>query len=81
MRLFTVIALLAANSAVADVDIFRMPSCGAPGAAVTGIESDFAYGRTGEVPGISCRSSREGLECRNADGRGFFLSRARQSVL
>jgi hypothetical protein len=134
MRLFTLIAVLVASSAQADVAIFRMPSgnvecsvgtgeaasdiscviferagtpaaprpagcdgawghrftmrergpvrleCGAPGVPVMDSANDFAYGRTAEVPGISCRSSREGLECRNADGHGFLLSRTRQSV-
>jgi len=38
------------------------------------------YGQTGEFGGITCQSSRKGLECKNADGHGFFLSRKRQSV-
>ncbi|WP_422074657.1 DUF6636 domain-containing protein [Tranquillimonas rosea] len=38
------------------------------------------YGVTGEFGGFTCHSSREGLECRNLDGHGFFLSRARQTV-
>jgi hypothetical protein len=134
MRLLALFALVAATPALADVEMFRMPSgnvecsigsgeapsdidcvifertgapaaprpagcdgpwghrflmrergpvrleCGAPGGPVLGSTHDFAYGRTGEVSGISCLSSREGLECRNADGHGFFLSRARQSV-
>lgn len=38
------------------------------------------YGQTGEFGGISCHSSRKGLECWNVDGHGFFLSRAVQRV-
>ena len=38
------------------------------------------YGETGHFGQIVCTSSRQGLECRNADKHGFFLSRARQSV-
>ena len=38
------------------------------------------YGVTGEFGGFTCQSSRKGLECRNRDGHGFFLSRARQSI-
>ncbi|MFV2053929.1 DUF6636 domain-containing protein [Aliiroseovarius sp. YM-037] len=38
------------------------------------------YGVTGQFGGITCHSSRNGLECRNSDGHGFFLSRARQTV-
>nr|WP_297971004.1 DUF6636 domain-containing protein [uncultured Amaricoccus sp.] len=45
-----------------------------------GPEHDFAYGRALDFRDIFCQSSRNGLECRNADGHGFFLSRARQSV-
>ena len=29
---------------------------------------------------VTCASSEEGLECRNAEGYGFFLSRAMQQV-
>ncbi|MCB2117169.1 MAG: hypothetical protein KDE00_12940 [Rhodobacteraceae bacterium] len=38
------------------------------------------YGVTGTFGGINCTSSEEGLDCRNADGHGFFLSQARQAV-
>jgi hypothetical protein len=38
------------------------------------------YGVTGAFGDITCHSARTGFECRNAEGRGFFLSRARQSV-
>lgn len=38
------------------------------------------YGVTGEFGGFVCHSSRKGLECRNRDGHGFFLSRAKQTV-
>jgi hypothetical protein len=38
------------------------------------------YGGAVKYGGIVCRSSTSGLECRNADGHGFFLSRGRQSV-
>ena len=52
--------------------------CGPPGGAPGG---DVAqYGQTGRFGGITCLSSQQGFECRNADGHGFFLSRKRQSV-
>jgi hypothetical protein len=38
------------------------------------------YGTTVKFGTIVCRSSTSGLECRNADGHGFFLSRGRQSL-
>lgn len=38
------------------------------------------YGVTGRMPGIDCTSSRQGLECINEDGHGFFLSRASQRL-
>jgi hypothetical protein len=38
------------------------------------------YGVTGHWGDITCLSERTGFQCRNADGHGFFLSRARQSV-
>ncbi|MFA3915837.1 DUF6636 domain-containing protein [Ruegeria hyattellae] len=38
------------------------------------------YGITGQFGGFTCHSSRKGLDCRNLDGHGFFLSRAVQSV-
>ncbi|SPH16940.1 hypothetical protein DEA8626_00454 [Defluviimonas aquaemixtae] len=38
------------------------------------------YGVTGTFGGFVCHSSTEGLECRNLDGHGFFLSRAVQRV-
>jgi hypothetical protein len=55
-------------------------ACGAPGTPGHGSDHDFAYGRQHDFSGIRCASSRNGLECRNVDGHGFFLSRARQSV-
>ena len=38
------------------------------------------YGVTGRFGGFTCHSSRQGLECRNLDGHGFFLSRSRQTL-
>lgn len=38
------------------------------------------YGVTGEFGGFVCHSSQKGLDCRNRDGHGFFLSRAIQRV-
>lgn len=38
------------------------------------------YGVTGEFGGFTCHSATTGLECRNRDGHGFFLSRAVQRV-
>ncbi|WP_037307072.1 DUF6636 domain-containing protein [Ruegeria halocynthiae] len=38
------------------------------------------YGVTGKFGGFVCHSSKKGLECKNEDGHGFFLSRAVQRV-
>lgn len=38
------------------------------------------YGVTGRFGGFTCNSRRSGFECRNLDGHGFFLSRAKQTV-
>ncbi|WP_170513821.1 DUF6636 domain-containing protein [Ruegeria atlantica] len=38
------------------------------------------YGVTGKFGGFVCHSSKTGLECKNEDGHGFFLSRAVQRV-
>jgi hypothetical protein len=47
------------------------------GASVTDVAR---YGVTGQFGGITCLSQESGLECRNASGHGFRLSRARQAV-
>jgi len=55
-------------------------SCGGPSVGGgRGLEV-APYGITGRWGDISCRSEQTGLTCTNADGHGFFLSRARQSV-
>jgi len=55
--------------------------CGAPGRPSTSPGIDVAtYGETGRFGAITCQSSVEGLECRNGDGHGFFLSRRRQAA-
>lgn len=55
--------------------------CGGPGARNTASYVEIApYGQTGQFGLITCLSQKTGFECRNADGHGFFLSRARQSV-
>lgn len=46
---------------------------GAQGIAHYGEQSGFD-------PALVCLSTERGLECRNSEGHGFFLSRARQSV-
>lgn len=38
------------------------------------------YGVTGTFGRIVCLSEQSGFSCRNADGRGFFLSRRSQRV-
>jgi hypothetical protein len=54
-------------------------ACGGPIALDGGVPV-LGYGRTWTLGGVICVSSESGLECRNADGRGFLLSRGRQSV-
>lgn len=55
-------------------------SCENVAPAGTGAQSVADYGVTGQFGGFTCFSSRQGLECRNLDGHGFFLSRASQRV-
>ena len=55
-------------------------TCESVAAAGRGAQSVAEYGVTGRFGGFTCRSERTGLECRNLDGHGFFLSRARISV-
>ena len=40
----------------------------------------LAYGRSWTRAGITCDSRRSGVTCRNRQGHGFFLSKARQRV-
>ncbi|MEM9910978.1 MAG: DUF6636 domain-containing protein [Pseudomonadota bacterium] len=47
---------------------------------IRGAQHIAEYGVTGEFGGFVCHSSTSGLECRNTDGHGFFLSRAVQRV-
>lgn len=55
--------------------------CGGPGRKNNAKYVDIAeYGVTGRFGGITCLSQKNGFECRNSDGHGFFLSRARQTV-
>jgi hypothetical protein len=45
---------------------------------VLGSRRVLAYGKSMKLgPRITCTSRRSGLTCRNRDGHGFFLSRAR----
>lgn len=52
--------------------------CKSVAAAGTGAQSVAEYGVKGKFGDFTCDSSRTGLECRNLDGHGFFLSRASQ---
>jgi hypothetical protein len=40
----------------------------------------IAYGETVQFGPFTCSSTQDGLDCRNVDGHGIFLSRARQEV-
>lgn len=53
--------------------------CTAPPQALR-IPEKAPYGVAGTWGDISCLSETTGLTCRNADGRGFFLSRQSQLV-
>ncbi|MFN3722847.1 MAG: DUF6636 domain-containing protein [Paracoccaceae bacterium] len=56
-------------------------ACGGPGRKNSASYVDIAdYGVTGRFGGITCLSQRTGFQCRNADGHGFFLSRAKRTV-
>ncbi|MFN4155365.1 MAG: DUF6636 domain-containing protein [Paracoccaceae bacterium] len=55
--------------------------CGGPGAKNSARHIDIAdYGVTGRFGDITCLSERTGFQCRNADGHGFHLSRAKRTV-
>ncbi|UWR15963.1 DUF6636 domain-containing protein [Sulfitobacter sp. M368] len=55
-------------------------SCLGAGERGYGGQSVAEYGVTGQFGGITCQSSTKGLDCRNQDGHGFFLSRAVQNA-
>jgi len=55
-------------------------TCIGAGARAFGGQSVAEYGVTGNFSGITCHSSTKGLDCRNQDGHGFFLSRAVQNA-
>ena len=55
-------------------------NCTPTGNRPGGAQQTADYGVTGTFGGFVCRSSTRGLECRNEDGHGFFLSRALQRV-
>ncbi len=38
------------------------------------------YGKSFSLEGLVCTSSEMGLECKNSEKHGFFLSRARQAL-
>lgn len=60
---------------------FVQMTCGGPGSKNTASNVELApYGETGRFGDITCLSERTGFQCRNADGHGFFLSRASQYV-
>jgi hypothetical protein len=40
----------------------------------------LAYGETRAHTGITCHSEKSGLTCRNLDGHGFRLARAKQEL-
>lgn len=55
--------------------------CGGPGPSFDGSGvMVFDYDRTERFGEIRCTSTRQGLTCQNADGHGFSLSRASQTV-
>ncbi|WP_375690369.1 DUF6636 domain-containing protein [Pseudooceanicola sp. LIPI14-2-Ac024] len=41
-------------------------------------ETLVEFGITSEFDGFTCQSTAAGLDCRNLDGHGFFLSRSSQ---
>ncbi|SHI33728.1 DUF6636 domain-containing protein [Wenxinia saemankumensis] len=54
--------------------------CGGPSGRPSAYTDVAEYGATAAFGRISCVSQRTGFECRNADGRGFLLSRAAQRI-
>ena len=55
-------------------------TCIPEGKRPLGAQDVAQYGVTGNFGGFTCLSSRKGLDCRNEDGHGFFLSRAVQQA-
>ncbi len=45
-----------------------------------GTGQTLAYGKTFRLRSITCTSTQKGLDCRNAEGQGFFLSKAEQRL-
>lgn len=54
-------------------------NCASPEISSRG-QKIVGYGTQSEFGGIKCHSSNTGLECRNRDGNGFFLSRRSQRI-
>jgi hypothetical protein len=55
-------------------------TCGGPAGRLSVYSDVASYGATGTFGRIVCLSEQTGFSCRNADGRGFFLSRRSQQV-
>jgi hypothetical protein len=47
---------------------------------IAGSKNVLAYGQTWSKNGFQCTSQPQGLTCKNASGKGFFLSRQRWRV-
>lgn len=54
--------------------------CGRPDPGEMSGGNALPYDDTVRLGGFVCLSTKSGLNCRNADGHGFFLSRRQQSV-
>ncbi|KMW59188.1 hypothetical protein AIOL_004169 [Candidatus Rhodobacter oscarellae] len=55
-------------------------TCGRPSGKASRYTDIAEYGATGNFGRITCTSQTTGFTCTNADGHGFFLSRAKQLV-
>ncbi|MEL7182526.1 MAG: DUF6636 domain-containing protein [Pseudomonadota bacterium] len=55
-------------------------SCGPPSGRASRYSDVAQYGVTATFGRITCTSQKTGFSCTNADGHGFFLSRASQRV-
>jgi hypothetical protein len=87
-ELVTVSAPIPAKPRDCDLDWgqrFYLPERGRPervchGDTIVGRAKILAYGQTWRVAGFTCNSSTVRLRCVNRSGRGFELSRARQTL-